>query len=146
MRKGVIDQVFIYIFAVIVIAFILYFGFTQIVNLKNLSEKSVYITFKNDFESAVNDVYYKNPNSVLEFSINSRNKPLELPKDVEKVCFNDEEVSFRPLLLYDEFIVEHLKGSENECINVVRGRLRFKLTNDADGENTFVKVSDVGTE
>jgi len=145
MKKGIASQVFVYIFAVIVIAFILYFGFTQIVNLKDLSDKSTYITFREDFKDAVNNVYYKSSDSSLVFSIDSRNKPLVLPKGVEEVYFSFVgdigKISFDNVE-YAPFEVEHLRKGDDlgEYIKVVKGRLSFKLTNEADEEETFVRV------
>ena len=146
MRKGIVSQVFIYIFVVIVMAMIIFFGFKQIVNLDNLQEKSNYVTFKTDFENAVDDIYYKNPGSKMVFSMSSRNKPLDLPKNVEQVCFNGEEVSFKPDKIYSNFNVEHLSSlGGNSCFDVIDGRLSFELVNRAEGEVTYVDVSSVGT-
>ena len=147
MRKGIASQVFIYNFAVIVMALILYFGFTQIANLKSLQDKSIYVVFKNDFESAVNDVYYKNSGSTLVFSKDSRNKPLELPKEINKICFDLDDDGNNVLLnskKYDDFKIEHLKN--DGCIDTVKGELNFKLINVVDGEETFVEISNVGTQ
>ena len=126
MRKGIASQVFIYIFAVIVMAMILYFGFTQIVNIKGLTDKSVYITFREDFKDAVNDVYYKNKGSVMVFSQESRNKPLELPNGINQVCFQGSKVMLNSID-YDDFNAEFLNGSG--CINAIGGRLSLKLEN-----------------
>ena len=63
-----VSQVFIYIFVVIVMALIIFFGFKQVVNLQDLSQKSYYISFKEDITSSVNDVYYMNKGSTLVFS------------------------------------------------------------------------------
>ena len=71
-----VSQVFIYIFVVIVMALIIFFGFKQVVNLQDLSQKSYYISFKEDITSSVNDVYYMNKGSTLVFSKFSRNKEL----------------------------------------------------------------------
>ena len=142
MRKGIASQVFIYIFAVIVMVMILYFGFTQIVNIKGLTDKSVYITFREDFKDAVNDVYYKNKGSVMVFSQESRNKPLELPNGINQVCFEDSEVTFNPPD-YDSFTVEFMKG--NGCFDAVNGMLSFKLENVVEDQDNYVRVSDVGT-
>src|SRR3989344_5344731 len=135
MRKGVIDQVFIYIFVMIVIAFIIFFGFKQITNLNKLSEKSNYAVFKSDFSKAIDNVYYMNKGSTLVFSRDSRNKPLALPKDIKKVCLNS--------IQYANFTVEHLNG--DLCMDVVNGALSFRLENSVESQEVKVKVSDVGT-
>ena len=142
MKKGVISQVFIYIFVVIVMALIMFFGFKQVVNLKNLGDKSVYITFKSDFTNAVNDVYYMNKDSTLVFSKDSRNKALILPKDIKKVCFENNKVILNSDN-YDDFIVNNLIGSD--CINTINGGLSFKLENTVENQEVKVKVSGVGT-
>ncbi len=142
MKKGIASQVFIYIFVMIVIAMILLFGFRQISNLNNLSEKSTYISFKSDFMKAVDDVYYLNKGSVLLFSEDSRNKPLYVPKDIKKICFEGNIVKFDSQK-YNNFAVDNLQGSE--CINIIDGKLRFRLENTIEDGNVIVKISGVGT-
>ena len=142
MKKGAIDQVFIYIFVMIVIAFIIFFGFKQITNLNKLSEKSNYAVFKSDFSKAIDNVYYMNKGSTLVFSRDSRNKPLALPKDIKKVCFEDNKVSLNSIQ-YANFTVEHLNG--DLCMDVVNGALSFRLENSVESQEVKVKVSDVGT-
>jgi len=141
MKKGIASQVFIYIFVMIVIAMILLFGFRQVANLRNLSEKSVYVSFKTDFSKAVSDAYYLNKGSVLVFDKSSRNKPLNVPKEARRVCFDGGVVNFNSEI-YEEFIVDHLQG--NGCINILNGKLSFRLENIYDGE-VKVKISSVGT-
>ena len=126
MKKGISSQVFIYIFAVIVMALILFFGFKQIVGLKDLSDKSTYINFREDFREAVNGVFYKNKGSVIVFSLDSRNKPLVLPDNINDVCFEGNKVILVPEK-YSGFEVDYLDG--NECIKVVKDGLSFKLEN-----------------
>lgn len=138
MKKGVASQVFIYIFIVIVIALVLFFGFKQIVGLKKLEDKSTYIIFKTDFSEAVNEMSYKNADSVMIFSPTSRNKPLVLPAGIKQVCFENNKVSLVPEK-YSEFEVENLK--ENNCIQVKQGILSFKLENVVDDQEMKVEVS-----
>tara|TARA_Y100000034_G_scaffold134844_1_gene204505 strand:- start:940 stop:1377 length:438 start_codon:yes stop_codon:yes gene_type:complete len=145
MRKGIASQIFIYIFVAIVIALIIFFGFKQVVNIKNLQEKSNYVVFKSEFENAVDDLYYKNPGSMIFFSSTSRNKPLVLPKGVDQVCFDTLGNVNLNSFEYATFNVEHLRGGE-ECIDVVRGGLSFKLENqpdEANTENTIVIISPI---
>ena len=136
MKKGTSSQVFIYIFLVIVMALILFFGFKQIAGLSKLSDESNYVVFKNDFSDAVNNLYYKNKGSTNVFSSTSRNKPLGLPKGINEVCFNEGEVSLVPEN-YGKFEVENLDG--NLCIKSLRDALNFKLEN----MGTFVEISEV---
>lgn len=143
MRRGAIDQVFIYIFVVIVIGFIMFFGFKQIANLNKLSEKSNYAVFKSDFSKAVDDVYYMNKGSILTFSRESRNKPLALPKEIKKVCFKNNKVLLNSEK-YNDFTVEHfVPASEDLCINVVNGLISFKLENTVENQEVKVRVSNV---
>ena len=142
MKKGIASQVFIYIFMAIVIALILFFGFKQIVGLQDLTQKTYYVAFKEDLNSAVSDIYYKNAGSVLVFSTSSRNKPLILPKDIKEVCFGGNEIIFDNLK-YDKFEIENLKG--DICIRTVQSSLSFKLENVVVGEDVKVKISGVGT-
>ena len=134
MKRGMVSQVFIYIFIVIVMALILVFGFKQISNIQNLNQRSVYIEFQNDLHDAVNDVYYKNKGSAIVFSQGSRNGPLRLPNDVEKVCFTNNLVNVIP---YGSFNVDFLTG--NLCIPNSKG-LSFRLENKIIDQETFVEV------
>lgn len=129
MKKGISSQIFVYIFAAIVMALILYFGFTQIAGLKDLSDKSTYIVFKNDFTEAVNDIYYKNKGSVMVFSLTSRNKPLILPNGIDNVCFEGDKVQLTSAD-YNNFRVDYLSGSG--CINIVNDLFSFRLENMGD--------------
>jgi len=142
MKKGIVSQVFIYIFAVIVIALIMFFGFKQIVNLKDLTEKSVYISFKSDFSKAVDSVYYLNKGSVLSFEKNSRNKPLDVPKEINKICFEQNKVLLNSEK-YQNFAVNNLYGAE--CISTDNGKLNFRLENVVENGEVIVKISHVGT-
>lgn len=142
MKKGIASQVFIYIFVMIVIALILLFGFKQVSNLKNLGEKSIYISFKSDFTKAVDNVYYLNKGSVVVFSESSRNKPLGIPNNINKICFENSKVVLNTEE-YDNFIVENLYGSE--CINTANGKLSFRLENAVEDGEVIVKISNAGT-
>lgn len=137
-----VSQVFIYIFVAIVMALVIFFGFKQVVNLQDLSQKSYYISFKEDITSSVNDVYYMNKGSTLVFSKFSRNKELILPSEIKEVCFRDNIVSF-DIDKYKKFEVENLKG--DICIRIADNRLGFKLENVVIGDEVFVEISDVGT-
>lgn len=142
MRKGIVSQVFIYIFVVIVMALILFFGFKQVVNIKNLTDKSTYIAFKSDFSKDVNDAYYLNKGSILVFSEDSVNKELTLPKGIKRICFRDNKVILNSQE-FDDFTVDYLTG--DECINAVNGRLGFKLENIVENQEVKVRISNVGT-
>ena len=143
MKKGVIDQVFIYIFVIIVIALVLLFGFKQVTNLKNLSEKTTYTVFREDFKKAVNDIYYKNEGSAVVFSKISKNKPLSLPSEIKKVCFENEKVVINSEKYYN-FTVDNLITSV-DCINV-NNELSFKLENVVENREVKIRISDVGTQ
>lgn len=138
-KRGVIGQPFIYIFAIIVIALIFLFGFNMVKKLSDLNDRTVYLTFKNDFEKHIDNLYYKNEGSILVFDKFSRNKPLRLPGGVEQVCFEEGLVKLNSVS-YKDFNVNHLTVDNNFCINVEGNMLSFKLENIVINEETYVKV------
>ena len=131
MKKAqLMSQPFYYIFIVIVIALIFLFGFNIINNLIKLNENAKYVTFKTDFEQAVNDMYYKNPGSIINYTKNSNHKPLVLPKDVKEVCFIKNGLTRvkASSLYFREFSVNNLVP-EIDCIKSQSNSLSFTLEN-----------------
>ena len=91
-KRGMLQQqVFYYILAAVMISLIFMFGYQQLVKLQNLNEQAKFVTFKNDFQNAIQNIYNKNPGSTLIYSDSSQNKPLILPKDAKKICFRNEK-------------------------------------------------------
>ena len=140
MKKGMSSQVFIYIFLAIVMALILFFGFKQIAGLTELSDKSTYVVFKNDFTEAVDKLFYKNQGSTVVFSPTSRNKPLVLPKGITNICFEGSEVKLLPKK-YDDFEIENLRG--DVCMVTTSGRLSFNLENVIVSDDVKIEVSEI---
>jgi hypothetical protein len=152
MEKRGISQVFYYIFAVIVISLIFLFGYQQIIRLQGLNEKANFAVFKNDFQDAVKNIYYKNPGSIITYSINSANKPLILPKDVKKICFkkinNNSEVKadskYFITFVVDNLIPEqgvNLKLENNEyCSKITDSKFSFTLENKVINQQTLIYI------
>ena len=82
MKKGqVIGQPFVYIFAIIVIALILFFGFRMISNLINFEEDVDYADFLNNFDNEINIVYAESFGSTKSL------ESLRVPDEVTEICF-----------------------------------------------------------
>jgi hypothetical protein len=142
MKKGGVDQTFVYIFVVIVIALIFLFGFNMIRRLDSLNEKTIYATFKSDFTEAVDNVYYKNEGSVLVFDETSNNKPLVLPKSIKGVCFETGRVKLGAVE-YDDFNVDKLRVDEEFCIITQDHKISFKLENALANGEAYVRISEI---
>ena len=144
-KRGIALQPFIYIFTIIVIAFIFLFGYKVIIGVKETGEQATYLTFKNDFTKAVNNVYYYNVGSKLTYSSSTRNKPLLLPIEVKEVCFIQDNVVLKPFNeIYKEFSVDNLilpPLQQELCIEAVNNRISFNLTNKVESGDTFVEIS-----
>ncbi|MEK6834987.1 MAG: hypothetical protein AABX61_01855 [Nanoarchaeota archaeon] len=151
-KRGVLEQPFYYIFAIILISLIFIFGYQQIIRLQNLNEQAKFVTFKSDFQDAINNIYYKNQGSVITYSLDSQNKPLMLPKDVKKICFkkinNDAEVNAESKYSTN-FIVNNLVPKEgfsfkienNEyCAEIINSKFSFRLENKFINQGTIVEI------
>ena len=138
------QQVFYYILVAVLIALILFFGYQQITRLTNLNEQAKFVTFKNDFQNAVNNLYYKNPGSVITYSLTSQNKPLILPRGVKEVCFkklNNEVKVKSDSEYFIEFNVENLIPKEdNYCIKAINSQLSFTLENKLVDGKTVIEI------
>lgn len=141
-KRGMVDQVFIYIFVVIVIAFIFLFGLNMIKKLGTLNEQGIYVTFKTDFKDAVDEVYYKNPGSILIFDKSSRNKPLLLPKEIEEVCFESNKVVLNSGK-YPDFTVDKLYVASDFCADIIDGKFPFKMENVVINNEVYAQISEV---
>ena len=139
MKKAeLMSQPLYYIFIIIVIALILYFGFNLIGKLKDTQEKAVWIQFKTDFGSAVENVYSKNPGTRIS-------NDLLVPKDSTKVCFQeftDNDKVYSDSLFSTSFNVNNLIHDENPyCINVKSQRIEFTLENTVLNNEKVVIIS-----
>ncbi|MAG47699.1 hypothetical protein CL617_03765 [archaeon] len=165
-KRGMIQQVFVYILIIVVVGFVFIFGFNMISKFLDVGEEAKLIDFKNKLDKEVNDIFYKSPGSLIEYSKGSSRKPLALPEDVSKICvinkdesldltnLNDDEkivlenindnVVLLPFKDKYSFDVNGLKVSENPlCFRIINGAFSFVLESKfLDGEN-FVEISKV---
>lgn len=146
-RGQLLEQPFIYIFIIIVIAFIVIFGVTQIAKINKASQEATYLKFQTDLKDAVKRTYDKNEGTLLTFSKQSANKPLLVPKEVKQVCFQNfitkTEIQL-PNSNYQDFSINNLKPSaQNLCIQVINNQLSFKLENKIIEGYATVVISNV---
>lgn len=88
-KKGFqVGKIFIYILALFIMAFILYFSYNAIIDLMENKEKADYTLFKAEFENHINTIA-RNPGNVLYPNI-------AVPSYVEKVCFSDLDLAQKP--------------------------------------------------
>ncbi len=129
-KRGVSNQVFIYIFVIIVAGLVFLFGFQQISRLVSLNEKAIYVEFQSGFKNAVNGVYNKNEGSKITYSIESSNKPLRLPKGIERIYFEEENGKIKVIpsdANYNSFTVDNLKTNVQSI--KANGQISFVLEN-----------------
>ncbi len=88
LRKAQINQVFVYIMAVVVFAAIFLFGYKAINQFLDEGEKASFIKFKTDLEKTVGRVAPKFDTVVVYNSLN----PLRVPEKYERLCFVDVDV------------------------------------------------------
>ena len=138
-KAQLMSQPFYYIFVIIVVALVLLFGFNMIKNLLETQEKSTFIQFKFDLESAINNVYNANPGTKLTYSF-------LLPKDASEVCF--EKVSdgtrTRADSVYSQsFLNEKLTHNKANpyCIKVVNKNINVVLENKIINSKSLVELS-----
>ena len=144
-KKGMIQQIFYYIFAVVLIALIFAFGYQQITRLQNLNEQAKFITFKTDFQNAVNNIYYKNPGSTSVYSSNSANKPLTLPQDSKKVCvkkLNEKSSQVNSDSKYSTpFNIDNLvPETQEKCFSLASSKFSFTLENKVVNREALVYI------
>ena len=143
MKKAfLMAQPFYYIFAIILIALILFFGYNVINNLINLNEQGKFVTFKSDLTKTVNDIYYKNPGSIIQYSKTSTHKPLLLPRDVKEVCFTSDGKVTAKSKYFQEFTVENLVPIVN-CITTINNELSFILENKIINNKIKVEINEI---
>ena len=142
-NRGQLDQPFIYIFAIIVIAFILLFGLRYIGKTKEFNDKAIYLNFKSSLQDAVTSAYNKNPETFLTFSQSSANKPLSLPEEIKEICFQQSNGKTKIIpdsKIYQEFTINSLSPSTtNLCIKTYGG-LSFRLENKIINKQTIVII------
>jgi len=130
-KRGQLDQPFVYIFILLVIALIVIFGIQKINDVNEVKEKATYIKFQSDFQDAITNVFNKNEGTLLSYVKGSRNQPLLLPKDIKEICFEQQAARTKVIpdnLKYNDFTVDNLLPEENNfCIPAVSNTFSFKL-------------------
>ncbi len=149
-KRGQLEQPFIYIFALIVIAFILFFGFNAIKKVMKLGETVSAVQFKIELEKEINHIYYLDTGSRGEVSLN-------VPVDFKYICFTDkgsvldkfpEQDNLLRILAKDDkniflipktgsnvekYSIANIKGKENPlCILSANNKFIFILENKGD--------------
>jgi|SRR3989338_5192010 len=79
MKGQMIGQVFIYATTLVLVTFLLFYGYNAIINFKENSDKVSYIQFKNDIENTVELIS-------LDFG-SIRVKQFAVPDRINTVCF-----------------------------------------------------------
>lgn len=103
MKKGqLLSQPFFYIFAIVVIGLILIFGFNYVSKLVNTGCQVQGLTFVNDIQAKVNEVYSLSYGSSYQCDVvnvagqsNSRCQ-LVLPDNIKGFCFVDTTKTYNP--------------------------------------------------
>ena len=139
MKKAeLMSQPLYYVFVMIVIAMVLYFGFTVITKLGETKEKANFIQFKTDFQSSVSNIYSLNPGSKNSYS-------LLLPKDAKQVCFKkfaDYSKISSDSKYFQSFDVNNLVSNQNSyCIDIKNQKISFTLENKIFNGKTLVEIS-----
>ncbi|MBI2107074.1 hypothetical protein HYT57_03750 [Candidatus Woesearchaeota archaeon] len=138
-KRGVSDQLFIYIFILVVIGLVFIFGIKQINNVRELNDKATYLEFKSEFVNAVDNVYNKNKGTRVTYSAQSSNKPIMLPNNVKRISFEmaNGKVKVVPSdNSYESFAVNHLRTNLNYLEN--KNGLSFVLENEVEEGETVV--------
>jgi len=80
-KKAINDQIFVYIFAVVIMGLIIIFGARAIIKTRNFSEQAEVTKFFDDIQTSVDRVYDYDLGSSLEL------KNIRVPSVVKEVCF-----------------------------------------------------------
>ena len=145
-KRGILDLPFVYIFMIIVIAFILLFGLNMIFKLNELKEKTIYLTFKTDLEREVEKMYDMNKGSITTYSFESKNKPLKVPKEIKEICIDGSNVILDNIK-YEDFEIENLRSYDNGlneiCVDTKNGYFQFRLENDVIDNDIYVLITKI---
>ena len=116
MKKGeLMSQPFMYIFIIVVLAFVLFFGVKMIINLINFSDKAQVANFVNDFKGRISDVYSDNYGSTVSLD------NIKVPKNIFEVC-----------VLNSNFPIDF------SLINNDEFRAKLNLSVDGNNDNLFL--------
>lgn len=140
-KRGILSLPFVYIFMIIVIAFILLFGFNIIGKLNKFKEKTIYLTFEEDLRKEAENMYNMNKGSLATYSFNSKNKPLQVPKEIKEVCVDNNKIILNNIN-YEDFEIENLRSYDNGfnelCVDTKNRFFQFRLKNDVIDNNVYV--------
>lgn len=155
MKKSQLSNIFVYLLTIIVVSFILIYGYTQIAKIREQGKKAAYIKFETEL------------GSIVETSIsygNVRLEEVEVPAGYREVCFvssypsilsslsgtnhpiienSVESKAKKNIFLVEKitkesFFIDKIKVSGDLiCIPNTAGRLRIKL----EGKGDHVEIS-----
>ena len=155
MRKGqLIGQIFIYIIAIILVAFILGYGYKAVVSFRQKSEQVSYIKFKTELQNAVETI-------TSDFG-SVKVIDLSVPRNFERVCLVKSYPSLPTLsgtnnpIIEDSvnsgvernvFLVENIAkdsfyvgkidvSPDLYCVDIVSGIVRLRL--EGKGDHTLI--------
>ena len=145
------SQIFIYVFALLVISLILFFGIKSLASFKKDTEKVVLVNFVNDLKSRVASITSEY-DSVEEVT-------LDLPKEYTTVCFLNKDASPTDYAIVNEYIgtdnnvfilkenllekefnagkIRVMDGTGSLCIDNTNGEITFILT----GKGKYSEIS-----
>ena len=116
MKKGQTQLVFVYIFAIIVVALIVIFGYRAIKNFKDLGDEGQIVLFVDGIKNKVNDVYSLDKGSSIKLD------DIILPGKVREICFIDIDMPLNNIIddeVIDQVVRNSLdSGSQNNLFLV----------------------------
>lgn len=88
-KKGISSQVFVWIFAMVVLGVIIYFGFSMVSKTWCFGKKVDTVAFHQDLKAKVEEIYLlsKGSNAKADFSV---------PDGIREVCFTENGATTRP--------------------------------------------------
>lgn len=112
-KAQLLSQPFTYIFAIVVMAMIVSFGFYMIIRTTNVAESVDVAKFQKDFERKVNEISFLSPGSGDDVN-------MALPIGVRGVCFIDMKTVDASEIPFDDVkqSVEVYKEAEKTDMNV----------------------------
>lgn len=157
MKKGVLDQMLLYILALFIAALILFYGYKAITSLQHRAEEIALVRFEKSLQAKIENLASQYESIRIE--------ELDVPQDVKKVCFADKNACIggndaAGLCTvggpdYNAIIKDAITSKTDNvfmiptyqnlnikkivifggtlCINNVGGRIKLKLTGMGDG-------------
>lgn len=153
MKKGQIELAFRYIFGIIVLAVVIFFGFKAVNYLTSLGEQAELQTFKIDVQKKIDSVYsrtlmsnelakLRTPKSIVGICFIDFSKPREIVKykDIEELA---AEIQSNEIKIFfsgkaeEPLILSKVKLEKNPlCFSAAKGYVEFELEN----RGTYVQV------